>query len=37
MDPATLIGIVVAFGALVAMLTIEGSQITADGSIADIK
>ena len=28
MDPATLIGIVVAFGALVAMLTIEGSQIT---------
>jgi chemotaxis protein MotA len=29
MDPATLIGIVVAFGALLAMLTIEGSSVTA--------
>ncbi|WP_120337145.1 motility protein A [Cryobacterium soli] len=29
MDPATLIGIVLAFGALLAMITIEGSQITA--------
>lgn len=29
MDPATLIGIVLAFGALFAMITIEGSQITA--------
>jgi chemotaxis protein MotA len=29
MDPATIIGIVVAFGALIAMLTIEGSSVTA--------
>lgn len=29
MDPATLIGIVLAFGGLVAMLTLEGSQVTA--------
>lgn len=29
MDPATLIGIVLAFGALFAMITIEGSHITA--------
>jgi chemotaxis protein MotA len=29
MDPATIIGIVVAFGALIAMLTIEGSSVMA--------
>lgn len=29
MDPATIIGIVVAFGALLAMLTLEGSQVSA--------
>jgi chemotaxis protein MotA len=29
MDPATLIGIALAFGALFAMITLEGSQITA--------
>lgn len=29
MDPATLIGIVVAFGSLVAMITLEGSHVTA--------